>query len=49
MYAIIWWKNLKERDYLGDIGVDGRVAWIVRRRVWAGFVWFRVGLGCELL
>ena len=23
MYAGFWWGNLKERDYLGDPGIDG--------------------------
>jgi hypothetical protein len=24
VYTGFWWGNLKERDYLGDLGVDGR-------------------------
>jgi len=37
----LWWGNLKERDHLGDTGVDGRI--ILRRifrkwdvRMWTG-------------
>ena len=31
-----WWENLRERDFLGDLGVDGRILlrWIFRK--WDG-------------
>jgi hypothetical protein len=34
-----WWGNLKERDHVGDPGVDGRI--ILRRvfRTWDVGVW----------
>jgi len=42
--------NLRERDYLGDTGVDGRI--ILRRIfkkldvwVWTGSIWLRIGTG----
>jgi hypothetical protein len=42
------WENLKERDYLVDPGVDGRI--ILRRifrrwyvGVWTGLSWLRIG------
>jgi len=45
-----WWGNRREREHLGDPGVDGRI--ILRRlfRKWdvgvgAGSSWLRVGTG----
>jgi len=25
VYAAFWWGNMKERDHLEDLGVDGRI------------------------
>jgi hypothetical protein len=41
-------ENLKERDLLEDLGIDGRIIlnWILGKqgkRVWTGFIWLRTG------
>jgi len=47
-YTGLWWGNLRERDYLGVPGVDGRILlrWIFRKwdvGIWAGWSWLRMG------
>ena len=45
-----WWGNRRERDYWGDLGVDGWIilGWISRRwdvGMWTGLGWPRTGTG----
>jgi len=47
MNAWFQWVNLKKRDSLQDLGVDGSIIlkFVMNtccRRVWTGFIWLRV-------
>jgi hypothetical protein len=47
-------RNLKERDYLEDLGVDGKVQVKctlkkTRYRAWIGLIWLRIGTTGSLL
>jgi hypothetical protein len=51
---MFWWENRRERDYLGDPGLDGRLIlrWIFRKwdvEVWTGLISLRTGTGNGLL
>jgi hypothetical protein len=47
-------EDLKGRDYLEDLGIDGKtiLEWILGkqgRKVWTTCIWFRIGISCRLL
>jgi len=41
VYTGFWWGNLRERDHLGDPGIDGRIIlrWNRKELVWEGVNW----------
>jgi len=46
-YTGFWWGNVKERNLMGDLGVDGRIIlrWIFRKwdvGIWTGSSWLRI-------
>jgi len=48
VYTAFWWENLRERNNLGNPGVDGGMIlrWIFRMwdvGVWTGWSWLRIG------
>jgi hypothetical protein len=54
LHTGFWWGDLRDRDHLGDLGMDGRI--ILKRifkkwdeEVRTGLLWLRIGAGGELL
>ena len=54
MYTGFWCGNLKERDHLEELGVDGSIILesVLKKwdeRTWTGLIWFRLGKNVGLL
>jgi hypothetical protein len=54
MYTEFWWGNLRERENLEDLDMDGRI--ILKGafkkldvEAWTGLIWLRIGTGGGLL
>jgi hypothetical protein len=50
----IWSENMKEREHLQEVGLDGRIIseWILKKQdemVWSGFIRLRIGTSGGLL
>jgi hypothetical protein len=48
--GVYWWGNLRQRDHLGDPGINGMIIlrWIFRQwnvGVWTRSSWLRIGTG----
>jgi len=40
-----WWGNLRGRDHLEDLDVDGRISRSGLGKAWTGLIWLRVKNG----
>jgi len=50
VYTGFCWGNVRVRNHLQDLGIDGRIIlrWVFRKwdvRIWTGLSWLRIGTG----
>jgi len=50
VHTEFWWWDLRERDHLEDLGIDGSILlkWIFKKwdeEAWSGFIWLRIVIG----
>jgi hypothetical protein len=50
MHTGFWWGDVKERDYLESLSLDGSIIlkWIFKKwdkEAWTGLIWLRTGTG----
>jgi hypothetical protein len=50
IHRVLWWAGLRERDHLGDLGVDRNIILklIFKKwdgEAWTGLIWLRIGTG----
>jgi hypothetical protein len=50
VHTAFWWRDLRERDHLEDLGADERIIlkWIFMKWIgetWTGLIWIRIGTG----
>jgi hypothetical protein len=50
----IWWGEVRERDHLEDLGVDGSIILkLIFKKwdgaIWNGLIWLRIGTGTGVL
>ena len=50
MYAGFWWGDLREREHLEDLDIDGRILIkcifkVARAGARTGLIWVRIGTG----
>jgi hypothetical protein len=54
VHTEFWWGDLRKRDHLEDLGVDGIIIleWIFKkwdRQAWDELIWLRIGISGGLL